>query len=709
MKPNFFYHPLIKALCLLLCVLAAVTCTYSILRVSFMDTNGAMEEPPRFHLQALTHSDAVYWPRSCAWEYFATNYDRGYFGYADTLSDVMQEYVFTGALSPLFEQSAPTDLPPSILSLSVTETELGIHPTEMTNRMRSFLETHTNDSFRFRITLDHPSLGSTTLFANVSDDADLTTMLNELAREEYRAQLGESDYTLTLTCGLLYPFQYSDSYSHYYRQWASDASSWEMWLLAVAASALLSLVCLVCVLFQSGMRYRTPGLVYLRRTDRIPFEITAAVKYLLGVGLVALAAACVDSVYDSNRFFRILFGYEIGNLRDWLLPLAAIAVAILFFLVTVSLLCECVRRFRGGKWWQYTLTYRILRLCARILRTLGRMIGTILANLPLLWRWLCGCALFGLWTLLVIGTNGRLMVLWFFSALALGVGGCFWLLMLDRAVRGAKRIADGEINHHIDTQKMIGTPNALSQTLNRIGDATQKAVAERMKSERFRSELITNVSHDLKTPLTSIINYTDLLSKEPCENETMRGYIDVLCRQSIRLKKLTDDLLDASKASSGALAVTLAPTDAAELLTQAVGEYEERFQNAHLTPLIDIGEQPLMITADGRHLWRVFDNLLSNICKYSMPGTRVYLSAHREHGDAVLMFRNITATPLAVSADELTERFVRGDASRHTEGSGLGLAIADSLTRLQGGSLSLTVDGDLFKATVRFPALGNQT
>ncbi len=705
MKPNFFYHPLIKALCLLLCVLAAVTCVYSTLRVAYMDTNGAMENPVQFRLQTATYSptNALYWPKHYAWEYFETAYDQGYYTYADTLSDIVQEYIFTGALSPLFEQSTAIDLPPSVLSHSMTETELGVHPKEMTNRMRSFLETHANDHFRFRITLDHPEdFGSTTLFANVSEDDDLTTMLDALAREEYQARLGDTEYTLTLTCGLLYPFRSIDAYSVYYRQWASDASSWEMWMLAIGASALLTLAFLVCLLFQSGMRYRTPGLVYLSRTDRLPFEITAGVKFMLGFAFAALTFACVDSVYDSSRFFGLLFGYETGDLRAWLLPLAALLCTVFLCLVVLSFLCECVRRFRGGKWWHNTLLYRILRFVLRVLRFCIRMIGSVFSHLPLLWRWLVGCALFGLWTLLVIGTGRGLVVLWFLTALVLGFGGCVWLLWLDRAVRGAKRIADGEIDHHIDTQSMFGAPKTLSLTLNQIGDATQKAVAERMKSERFRSELITNVSHDLKTPLTSIINYTDLLSKEPCENETMRTYIEVLCRQSNRLKKLTDDLLDASKASSGALAVTLAPTDAAELLTQAAGEYEERFQNSNLTPVIDIKEQPLMITADGRHLWRVFDNLLSNICKYSMPGTRVYLTAARESGDVVLTFRNISGEPIHVSAEELTERFVRGDASRHTEGSGLGLAIAESLTALQGGTLSLTVDGDLFKATVRF-------
>jgi signal transduction histidine kinase len=256
----------------------------------------------------------------------------------------------------------------------------------------------------------------------------------------------------------------------------------------------------------------------------------------------------------------------------------------------------------------------------------------------------------------------------------------------------------------VDTIRLHGAPKHIGDSLNHIGDAISVAVEDRMKSERFRTELITNVSHDLKTPLTSIINYTDLLAKEDCGNETAKEYIDVLSRQAVRLKKLTEDLLEVSKASSGTLSVSVSQTDAAELLTQAVGEYEERFSSRNLSVITELKEQPLWILADGRHLWRVFDNLLGNICKYAMPGTRVYLTAERIGGNVVLSFRNISENPIAVSAEELTERFVRGDASRHSEGSGLGLAIADSLCRVQGGALSLTVDGDLFKAVVTFAA-----
>ena len=225
-------------------------------------------------------------------------------------------------------------------------------------------------------------------------------------------------------------------------------------------------------------------------------------------------------------------------------------------------------------------------------------------------------------------------------------------------------------------------------------------VAEQTKAEHMRAELITNVSHDLKTPLTSIVNYVDLLSREPMSSDTAEEYVDVLKRQAARLKKLTTDLVDASKASTGNLTVELQPTNVQVLLGQFSGEYDERLLERDLELKLSMPEEPLYILADGRQLWRIFDNLLNNACKYAMQGTRVYLDAAADAQAGTGTMKNISAAPLNVSPDELMERFVRGDASRHSDGSGLGLSIARSLTELMGGELRLTLDGDLFKALV---------
>ena len=239
--------------------------------------------------------------------------------------------------------------------------------------------------------------------------------------------------------------------------------------------------------------------------------------------------------------------------------------------------------------------------------------------------------------------------------------------------------------------------------LNTLTVSVGEMVAQQMKAEHLRTELITNVSHDLKTPLTSIVNYVDLLSREPIESEEAREYLDVLRRQAARLKKLTTDLVDASKASTGNITVEMQTTNVQVLLGQFGGEYEERLRQCDLELVLSLPDPAVYILADGRQIMRVFDNLLNNACKYAMKGTRVYLSAAADSQTVTITMKNVSAAPLNVSPDELMERFVRGDSSRHTEGSGLGLSIARDLTALQGGTLTLHTDGDLFKAVLSFP------
>lgn len=276
-------------------------------------------------------------------------------------------------------------------------------------------------------------------------------------------------------------------------------------------------------------------------------------------------------------------------------------------------------------------------------------------------------------------------------------------IVMQKIKHGGEKIAGGDLQHKIDTQYMFGDFKEFSESINNINEGLQNAVNERMKSERFKTELITNVSHDIKTPLTSIINYVDLIKKEDCENKVINEYIEVLDRQSGRLKKLVEDLVEASKASTGNLSVSLMPCDVSVLLSQVAGEFEDKLSKLNLTPVVSIPENAVSIMADGRHLWRVFDNLMNNICKYAMSGTRVYMDVKAEQGNAIITFRNISKYELNISADELMERFVRGDSSRNTEGSGLGLSIAKSLVEIQNGNMFLEVDGDLFKVTIVFP------
>ena len=272
---------------------------------------------------------------------------------------------------------------------------------------------------------------------------------------------------------------------------------------------------------------------------------------------------------------------------------------------------------------------------------------------------------------------------------------------------GSKRVASGDMSKPIDTERMFWKFKEHGENINKVSDGIALAVEERMKSEHFKTELITNVSHDIKTPLTSIINYVDLIKKEDIEDEKLQEYVDVLDRQSARLKKLIEDLMEASKASTGNLTVNLEECDVEVLLTQVIGEFEERLQKNQLEVVVEKPDYPVKMMADGRHMWRVLDNLLNNACKYSLPGTRVYVSLKKENNEAVIVFKNISKDALNIPSEELMERFVRGDSSRNTEGSGLGLSIAQSLTELMHGTMKLEIDGDLFKVTLRFPMITN--
>ena len=265
------------------------------------------------------------------------------------------------------------------------------------------------------------------------------------------------------------------------------------------------------------------------------------------------------------------------------------------------------------------------------------------------------------------------------------------------------------MDYRVSTRAMLPDFRRYAENLNSISLGMQKAVEVQMRSERMKAELITNVSHDIKTPLTSIVNYVDLLKTAGLNSEHAPEYLEVLDRQSARLKKLTEDLVEASKASTGNIAVHAERTNVNVLIAQAAGEYEERLREHALEPVLEFKLPEAYIWADGRLLWRVLDNLLNNICKYSLEHTRVYIQTEACRGLLNVTFKNISRDALNVPAEELMERFVRGDASRSAEGSGLGLSIARSLTELQGGQFALHIDGDLFKAELTFPLLPTES
>ena len=295
------------------------------------------------------------------------------------------------------------------------------------------------------------------------------------------------------------------------------------------------------------------------------------------------------------------------------------------------------------------------------------------------------------------------MVLLLYNLVILGL--LIWEeVQRDRLLQGVQALASGEEGEtSIPTEHLSPGSRQMAEAVNNLGEGLKSALQEQMKSERMKAALITNVSHDLKTPLTSIINYVDLMKREKIDNPKAQEYLKVLDQKSQRLKQLTEDLVEASRASSGNVTLEMHRIDLKELLLQTSGEFAERFAARGLTFLASYPETPLCVEADGRRLWRIIENLYRNVEKYAMPYTRVYLDLSEEGGSAVLSMKNISEQPLNISAEELTERFTRGDESRSTEGSGLGLSIAKDLTELQKGTFSIYLDGDLFKVTMTFP------
>ena len=319
--------------------------------------------------------------------------------------------------------------------------------------------------------------------------------------------------------------------------------------------------------------------------------------------------------------------------------------------------------------------------------------------LPHTWQWLAAAgalvflvvlAIFGNKLVTLVAMCGGLAII-LYSAHSFGI-----------LLEGSKRMRDGDLETKVDEKTLIGSFREHASHLNALADVATEAAKKQMKSERMKAELVTNVSHDIKTPLTSIINYVDLLQKAGSQEEA-EAHLEVLQRQSQRLKKLIEDLMEMSKASTGNMAVELTAVDAVEALNQALGEFSEKLQAAQITPVFQAPESPVRITADGRLTWRVLSNLLSNAVKYALPGTRLYIDILESDGKVLISLKNISREQLNVRSEELMERFVRGDASRNTEGSGLGLNIAQSLMELQKGQLRLLVDGDLFKVTLIFP------
>jgi len=467
-----------------------------------------------------------------------------------------------------------------------------------------------------------------------------------------------------------------------WRQYMTVRSYRQEALIGLCAFAALYVLVLIFLLCQAGHK---PGLesIYSGWLEKIPLEILLA----LGVGAVALCCSAVDEVFWTVR------QQVIGTMEDVLYLVFMGAVCVVCGLVLTVILCSCAARLKAGRWWRQTLIFGIGWGLWKLLSAMGTVPAATVGLLVL--------AVVEFFLLVFAHIGGFGVILFVLFNLLVLAGGIFLAAQFHALRKAARRMAEGDLDYGVDVNRLVGGFKAHGRDLNDIARGMNKAVEQRMKSERLKTELITNVSHDIKTPLTSIVNYVDLLQK-PHTVEEQAQYLEVLDRQAQRLKRLTENLVEASKASTGSIPVELTPVNLTELLNQAAAEYRQRMDKAELD-LVLSQKEDLTVRADGKLLWRVLDNLLGNAVKYALPGTRVYLTADRRGDCAAIAVKNISREELNVDADELMERFVRGDSSRHTDGSGLGLNIARSLTNLQQGDFSLTVDGDLFKAELRLP------
>lgn len=456
-------------------------------------------------------------------------------------------------------------------------------------------------------------------------------------------------------------------------------------IIAIAVMAfvifMFSFIFLFCA---AGHKAGVEG-IHLNWADRIPLDLYWGALFFLAV----LMILSVDSI---------------GYWRMELISIALFAVAVFVLIIlAMAALLSFATRAKAGKWWQNTIIYKVFKLIFKV----AKMVFTAIPVIPKVMVGLAALCLANLVIAFLYPEDGSVLF-WFVECVLLVPMVVLVVLQLRKLRKGVENIACGDFKSQVDTSKLMPELRACGESINSINNVLSREVNERMKSERFKTELITNVSHDIKTPLTSIINYVDIIKKKDIADEELRSYIEVLDRQSGRLKKLIEDLVECSKAQTGNIAVNKTSLDIGVLLTQTVGEYQEKLEANELSLVVEQPEESLYVSADGRLLWRAVDNLLNNACKYSLPGTRVYLKLEEIGDEAVVTLKNVSKDQLNMTSEELMKRFVRGDSSRNTEGSGLGLSIAQSLIELQQAKMELKIDGDLFKVVIRFKKIGGE-
>ncbi len=484
----------------------------------------------------------------------------------------------------------------------------------------------------------------------------------------------EGNYTLAIAIDPSYVA--SDNLQMYKKQYEEIQPISRMSVYGVILGGILYLLTLVYLTLAAGRGTEEEDRsVTLTRFDRIRTE-GAALLLVIPTWMILFAGALLYNRVNG-----------IGE--------AGIFGGVMTFSLNFLFLCgylSLVRRIKTRTLWNNSVLYAVLKHCYRVAGGWKVTTKVILSY---------GIFLLANVFLLFFGSFGIILIMIF----DFGTG----LILLQQArqrkqiLDGIRKISEGDLNYQIPMEKLSGDSLLMAEAVNHIGEGLSTAVEQSVKDERLKTDLITNVSHDIKTPLTSIINYVDLLKREDIQNERARNYIAILEDKSQRLKHLTDDLVEASKISSGNVKLELVRINFQELINQTNGEFSEKFEERELQLVVNMPKEPVIIEADGRRLWRIIENLYGNVAKYAMPRTRVYVELTVVGHMVRFHIKNISEQPLNIDAGELTERFIRGDVARSTEGSGLGLSITKTLTELQKGSFDIYLDGDLFKVTIIFP------
>ena len=423
--------------------------------------------------------------------------------------------------------------------------------------------------------------------------------------------------------------------------------------------------------------------IHLNVIDQVPYEIISTICLMV----LSVSLAIVTNSFDVFIYYAIIILYIMAYLIGYL--------ACAIWGITT------IKRIKAKTFWKSFLSYKVLRWFYHKIKNFMREMDQKTSSSKKVFWYYWGFIVISVVLASMIGIGIRLILL-----------GVFWLWAFYRLKKynrqqneikeALQKIYEGKTNIYLEDQELEGVLKEMAVYISDISGGLSNAIEEATKSERLKTELITNVSHDIKTPLTSIINYVDLLKKEEIPNEKIKEYIDILDKKSYRLKKLTEDLVEASKVSSGNVKLNMEEINLKELIHQSIGEFKDRLEGKNLKIEMSMPKDDIKIKADNRYLYRVIENLLSNVTKYALDGSRVYIDLKKERNNIEVSMKNISKDKLNISSEELMQRFVRGDKSRYTEGSGLGLSIAKSLTELQGGDFTIYIDGDLFKVVMKW-------